>query len=121
MTKYVLISKCHLQARAKQLETHVFMTQKKLGGGGGGEEAGGGAGQIGIPHQIGPPRQIGGRARLGISRLPARLEVEPDWTKTARLLSARLPPDWELGQIAKDCQIAPTRLPPDCLRLPSHT
>ena len=26
MTKYILISKCHLQARAKQLETNIFMT-----------------------------------------------------------------------------------------------
>ena len=30
MTKYVLISKCHLQACAKQLETNVFMTKYVL-------------------------------------------------------------------------------------------
>ena len=30
MTTYVLISKYHLQARAKQLETNVFMTKYVL-------------------------------------------------------------------------------------------
>ena len=52
--------------------------------------------------------QIGKSARLGIAQRTARLEMEPDWTRTARLLSARLPPDWDLGHIA--------RLPPAVCR-----
>ena len=54
--------------------------------------------------------QIGKSARLGIAQRTARLELGPDWTRTARLLSARLPPDGEVGQIAR-------LLPPVCRQI----